>query len=102
MKWVITILIVIIIIMGLVLLLLNCSGGSCIQRIDEMPPAVEKAAWEIPTHSKMYYAEKVEKNPNGDVVLFNWYEPVGKKWVFHPGFETLPRDIYGTITPKRR
>ncbi|OGO00988.1 MAG: hypothetical protein A2Y58_03185 [Chloroflexi bacterium RBG_13_51_52] len=103
MKWVIRILIIIILIMAIVFLVLTCSGGgSCIKRIDEMPPDVEIAAWEIPTHSKLYYAEKVSKFPNGDVRLFNWYEPFGKKWIFHSGYETLPKVVYGTMTPRRR
>lgn len=102
MKWIIRILIVLILIFAIFFLLLQCSGNSCVQRIDQMPPDAKKAAWETPTHSKIYYSEKADLQTNGDVILYNWYEPVGKKWVFHPGYETLPKAIYGTMKPKRR
>ncbi len=96
-------LILIAVIMAGLFVYLTCAGKSClVQRIDQMPPDALKVPWEIRTPTKMYYAEEAEKTPNGDVVMINWYEPAGKKWLFHKGKEILPRELYGDITLRRR
>ena len=85
------------------LLYMTCSGSSCIvQRIDKMPPEIEKAPWEIQTPTHLYYAEDVSKTGNGDLIISGWYEYFKEKWVYHEDTIKFPKKIYGDILPKRR
>jgi len=99
---VIKLLILVGIIMAGVLFYSMCGGGSCVQRIDEMPPDITKAPWEVRTPTHLYYAEEARELPDGDVSMSGWYEQEKKKWVYHEDMVTLSKSIYGNISYRRR
>lgn len=102
MKFLIKLLIVIAIIMGLVFLVLQCSGGSsCIQRIDEMEPDKQIALYEVHTPTHYYLADKVTETKEA-VIMSGWYERIKDKWVYHKTTIELPFSVYGKITYGRR
>lgn len=64
-------------------------------------PSIEAAPFIIQTPSRLYYAESAEETPK-IVVLHNYFEMVGKKWVLRHGDLVMNRNAYGKITVKRR
>jgi hypothetical protein len=97
----IKVLVLLAVIMGIVLLINTCSGGSCIRKIDKSLPGITEVPWEVTTPTHLYYAK--EASDNGESVTMNvWYEYLSRKWVKHSGNITLEKRIYGEITVRRR
>lgn len=98
---------VVIILLGVILLLvMQFSGLSCIRKIDQTLPAIDKVPWEVATPMKLYYAEKADTltDDNGivSVVMTGWYENIKGRWIKRSGPILLERRIYGKIEVKRR
>jgi hypothetical protein len=82
-------LLVIAVIMGGFFLFLTCSGGSCIQKIDQTLPNIKTVPWQISTVTNLYYSVNATENKDKSVTMTDWYEQVKGKWRFHKGNETL-------------
>ena len=98
---IIKVLILIALIMAVVFLVLQCSGGSCIKRIDKTEPEVISAPWEVYTPTHHYLADNVTETKTG-IIMKGWYERIDDKWVKHKDTIELPFSIYGKIKYGRR
>lgn len=98
---IIKVMVILIILLGIVLLINQCSGGSCIRKIDKSVPDITAAPWEVTTPTHLYYAREAVDNGEA-VIMTDWYEYLNKKWVKHSGNITLEKRIYGEITVNRR
>ena len=97
----IKIIIVVILLLALVLVFIQCAGGSCIRKIDNTLPDIQKAPWEVRTPTHLYYATEVVENDT-TVIMSGWYERTGDKWIKQPEDITLERSFYGRIDVKKR
>lgn len=79
--------------MGVVLIVMQCSGQSCIRKIDNTIPGVDIAPYEITTPTHLYYAERVEENKE-TVIMHGWYEYADKKWIKRDLPMSLDRVLY--------
>ena len=97
----IKIIVIIILLLALVFVFIQCSGSSCIRKIDNTLPDIQKAPWEVTTPTHFYYASEVEDN-EAAVIMSGWYEREDDKWVKQVGDITLERSFYGRIDVKKR
>jgi hypothetical protein len=89
------------IIMVGVFVFLNCSGGSCVKKIDQTLPTIAEAPWSVVTPTHLYYSQNVTQIKTG-VVMVNWWVQSNNKWVYHKDKIELPFSVYGNIQVTRR
>jgi hypothetical protein len=101
MKNIIKIIVVLALITGGIFILLTCSGGSCIHKIDKSLPDITSAPWIVKTPSHVYYANVANQSVTG-ITMAGWYENVKNKWIYHKETIQLTYVVYGVITLTRR
>ena len=89
----IKVIILVAVIMGILLVVLQCGGNSCIKRIDKTLPDTVTAPWEVTTPTHVYLTTDILEMDAG-VTLSGWYEQIDGKWVKREGNITLERKIY--------
>lgn len=79
----------------------SCAGSPLVQRIDEMPPDIDKAKYQILTMTKHdYYADEAWYNGDGSATIRDYFKLVGKKWRYVEGERIIPKVLKPEI--KRR
>lgn len=79
-------------VMAILYFLFTCtdSPGCMCQRIDNSLPDKTAAPYQVTTKTHLYYCKFAESNPDGSVVMSNWYERDDDAWVYHDGKEIIP------------
>ena len=75
-----------------------CAGGHIIQRIDNTPPDITVAQYQVVTETHLYYAKEATLTLDGSATIKGWYEKVNSKWVFHKDTVLLPAVLHPGIS----